>query len=164
MSTLRIPFLKIWQTSNFTYGKRQIAYWSLLESTLGIIDCCLPITDPIISAATFSELWTRSNPSHGKASYGKGLSVKANSRGGQNLETGPFKRLSEPSYTRGPMPSNNHEILTSSNSTYFLIQETIKLSRSNMIRRLCRLSRVKQKWQVHATSPHLPSYVAQFRP
>ena len=74
---------------------------------------------PIISAATSSKLWTRGNSFHGKVSYGKGLLGKVNSRGGQNLEAGPFKRLKEPSYTMGPMPSKNDEITMSSNSTDF---------------------------------------------
>ena len=152
MSTLRILSLSVWQTSDFTYGMRQIAYWSLLEPTLGIINCCLPIMGPIISAATSSKLWTRGNPSHGKVSYGKGVSGKTNSRGGQNLEAGPFKRLNEPMYPMGPMPSRSNEITTSSNSTDFYDPRDDKVeSYGHDTKALpAKLGiKVKQEWEVH---------------
>lgn len=142
----------MWQSSDFIYGLRKIACWSLLEPTLGIINCSLQIMGPMISAATSSKLWTRGNPSHGKASYGKGLLRKADSRGGQNLEAGPFKRLNEPSYTMGPMPSKNNEITTSSNSTDFYDPrddkpESFKHDTKALLAK--REIRLKQEWQVH---------------
>nr|ANM86380.1 hypothetical protein [Cladonia uncialis subsp. uncialis]AUW31253.1 hypothetical protein [Cladonia uncialis subsp. uncialis] len=152
VSTIRILSLSVWQTSDFTYGMRQIAYWSLLEPTLGIINCCLPIMGPIISAATSSKLWTRGNPSRGKVSYGQGQSGKADSRGGQNLEAGPFKRLNEPSYTMGPMPSRSNEITTSSNSTDFYDPRDDKAQAFEHDPKALPAKpgiQVKQEWQVH---------------
>lgn len=87
----------------------RVAYTSMLEPTLGIINCCLPVLQPVLSKFTSPRLWTRhsaprSDPTYGKRSSGKGFPNQIH-----NLD-GPFHRLPENSYPMGSVMSRTNEI------------------------------------------------------
>ena len=58
ISTIRVISLAVWDFSDFSYGLGRVAIWSVLEPTLGIINCCLPILQPALAKFTRSSIWT----------------------------------------------------------------------------------------------------------
>ncbi|MCJ1248191.1 hypothetical protein MMC30_005408 [Trapelia coarctata] len=49
ISVIRVVTLAQINTTDFSYRLGQIGYWSVLEPTLGIISCCLPVLPPVLS-------------------------------------------------------------------------------------------------------------------
>ena len=72
-----------------------VAYWSLLEPGLGVICCCIPVLQPVISKVTGSALWSSKNataPSYGNTRDDKTLKTKDLESGGR------FQRMNDGSY------------------------------------------------------------------
>lgn len=109
ISTIRVVTLASWNFDDLSWVMGRVAYTSMLEPTLGIINCCLPVLQPVLSKITSPRLWTRhsaprSDPTYGKRSSGKGFPNQVNSL------DGPFHRLPENSYPMGSVMSRTNQI------------------------------------------------------
>ena len=100
-SAIRIDALAKWDFSDLTWGMWKVAVWSILEPSLGIINCCLPVLGPIAEKVYTSATWTsvtgrNSNTSSGKLPYHGGFHRKA---GGHHTDTRPFELLADPGFS-----------------------------------------------------------------
>ena len=77
---------------DFTYGSARIGYFTLLEPTLGIINCCLPVLPPVYNKLASSRFL-------GWGSKSQGSCASNNNKGSftqcTDLETGHSKCLDE---------------------------------------------------------------------
>ena len=102
ISSLRIVALATRiNDADLPYTFAYVAYWSILEPTLGNINCCLPVLQPVMSKLTSSRLWSRASTKH---SSERPNNIKTNDRKIAH-GTGSFKRLKddESRYPMGAM-------------------------------------------------------------
>lgn len=100
ISAIRVVFLARWDLSDISWGMWKGAVWSILETTLGIVNCCLPVLGPIAENVYRSAMWTRcigkkGNTPRSKASYHEDL---CHNVGGYDIEIGPYKPLADHSF------------------------------------------------------------------
>ena len=100
ISAIRVVSLARWDFSDISWGMWKVAVWSTLEPTLGIINCCLPVLNPVAETVHSSAMWAKcigkkSSTPQGRTSHHKALYRD----GGENdVETGRFKRLADHSF------------------------------------------------------------------
>lgn len=115
ISAIRVESLARWDFSDISWGMWKVAVWSTLEPTLGIINCCLPVLGPIAEVFYSSAMWTgcigkKGSTLRGSTSYHKGLYRNG---GGNDIETGPFKRLADHSFPLGKNSGTTNDISSS---------------------------------------------------
>ena len=57
-SVLRVHTLVQLDFEDLSYGVGNLAIYSLLESILGLVGCCLMVLQPVISKLTMSRIWS----------------------------------------------------------------------------------------------------------
>lgn len=55
---LRVHTLAQWDFEDLSYDVGNLAIYSLLEPTLGLVGCCLMVLQPVISKLTMSRIWS----------------------------------------------------------------------------------------------------------
>jgi hypothetical protein len=82
---------------DFTYEIGQIAYWSILEPGLGVINCCLPVLQPVLGKLTGSCIWntrkdSKQSADSGGSSFGR---AKITDSEVPRFPGGRFKRVND---------------------------------------------------------------------
>ena len=95
-SAVRDESLAAWDLGDISWGMWKVAVWSILEVTLSIINCCLPL-GPCSRKVISSTMWTNHIEKKGSTPqvehpYRKGL---CHNRGTNDIETGPFICLAD---------------------------------------------------------------------
>ncbi|MCJ1438914.1 hypothetical protein MMC27_008304 [Xylographa pallens] len=91
ISVVRIVALATWDFSDFSYGLGKVAYWSTLEPALGVINCCLPVLQPVLSKLRGTTFGTKGRS---KLSYGRSVMSKESDSG----KIGRFQRMDNELY------------------------------------------------------------------
>jgi hypothetical protein len=89
----------VWQNSSqdLTYELGQIAYWNILEPGLGVVNCCLPVLQPVLGKLTGSRIWSGQDDSNPSASSTSSSFGKAKTRDleASRAAAGRFDRVDE---------------------------------------------------------------------
>ncbi|MCJ1285448.1 hypothetical protein MMC26_004788 [Xylographa opegraphella] len=91
ISVVRIVALATWDFSDFSYGLGKVAYWSTLEPALGVINCCLPVLQPVLSKLRGTSFGTKGRS---KLSYGRSVTSKESG----SAKIGRFQRMDNDLY------------------------------------------------------------------
>ncbi|MCJ1230933.1 hypothetical protein MMC12_007607, partial [Toensbergia leucococca] len=83
ISVVRIVAVTSWDFSDFSYGLGKVAYWSILEPALGVMNCCLPVLPPVFSKLSGTCTWI----------YGRSMSSYGNSKRLGDVKTGRMRRF-----------------------------------------------------------------------
>ena len=63
ITIIRIRAIQYADLSDITYAGPSLGYWTVLEPTLGIVNCCLPIMQPSMNTTLRSRAFTWAVPS-----------------------------------------------------------------------------------------------------
>ena len=64
MSIVRIVSLAaLGPDSDLTYAMNHVGWWSILENSFGVINCCLPVLQPVLGKLVGANGWTSRNRS-----------------------------------------------------------------------------------------------------
>lgn len=94
---VRIKVILEFDPRDASYGLGPITFWSILEPLLGVINCCLPVIQPAISALTGQRLWSKGGKLGPNIPYKWSGSSKHN--GNKSRRMGPLDPMGKLSST-----------------------------------------------------------------
>lgn len=94
---VRIKVILEFDPRDASYGLGPITFWSILEPLLGVINCCLPVIQPAISALTGQRLWSKGGKGGPNIPYKWSGSSKHN--GNKSRRMGPLDPMGKLSST-----------------------------------------------------------------